>query len=142
MYLTFHGGQAWVTSTPPASNPADNDLIPNISEMTISISPETVEKGPYLGGTNAKLAQVTSVTAEASFTVDVPRLASPTLDLLRVSAASGANVWFRYREGAAGDTGSTTYTFTDAIVTSLESAGGEDGIVMSVTVRGRLTITS
>jgi hypothetical protein len=49
-------------------------------------------------------------------------------------------VWFRYREGLAADGGSTTYTFPNAIITSFESAGGADGITVSVTLSGTLTI--
>jgi hypothetical protein len=140
-YLTFYGGQAWVRAAAPASNPDPADLIPNISEMTISISPETSKKGPYLSnGDNSQYEQVTSVSREASFTLDLPQAASATIDLLRSRANSGERVWFRYREGLAADGGSTTYTFPSAIITSFESAGGADGITVSVTLSGTLTI--
>ncbi len=142
-YLTFYGGQAWVRAAPPASNPDPADLIPNISEITISISPETKTKGPYLSnGDNSTYKIINGIERSASFSVDVPQSASATLDLLRTRANNGERVWFQYREGLGSDGGSTTYTFTDAVIEKIESAGGADGIVMSVTITGPMTITT
>lgn len=142
-YLTFYGGQAWVRDAAPASAPDPADLIPNISEMTISISPETKTKGPYLSnGANLTYKIITGIEQSASFSIDVPQSASATLDLLRTRANNGQRVWFRYREGLGTDGGSTTYTFTDAVIEKIESAGGADGVVMSVTITGPMTITT
>lgn len=142
-YLTYYGGQAWVRTSPPASNPDPDDLIPNISEITISITPETKTKGPYpSNGDNSTYKVVNGIERSATFSVDVPQGASATLDLLRTRANTGERVWFRYREGLAADAGSTTYTFTDAIIEKFESAGGADGIVASFTITGPMTIST
>lgn len=141
-YLTFYGGQAWVRSSPPAVDPANTDLLPNVSEVTVSISQDEEQRGPYLSnGDNSKFTLITGVTCEISFSVDVPQALSATLDLLRTSANSAASVWFRYREGLATDGGATIYTITNGYVTSFESAGGADGISASVTIKGKVTIT-
>lgn len=142
-YLTFYGGQAWVRATAPATGgPTTADLIPNVSEATVSISADEDERGPYLSnGDNSKFTLVTGVTCEISLSVDVPQALSATLDLLRTSANSATPVWFRYREGLAADGGATMYTIANAYVTSFESAGGADGITASFTLKGKVTIT-
>ncbi len=132
MLLDAKAGALWVRTSAPTGQPDAADRLSYVSEFSFDVSKETQERGPYVG--DAAFTTSSNVTYEGSFSIEVPRAASPVINLLMTAAKSTSQkLWMQFREGEVdGSNLSAVHVFTGVTITSLSVSNDGETVTYEV----------
>lgn len=132
MLLDAKAGALWVRTSAPSGQPGTADRLSYVSEFSFDVSKETQERGPYVG--DAAFTTSSNVTYEGSFSIEVPRAASPVINMLMTAAESTSQkLWMQFREGEVdGSNSSAVHVFTGVTITSLSVSNDGETVTYEV----------
>lgn len=133
MLINAASGRLYFATSEPSGGPTEDDRVAFVSALTLDVTKETQERGPYVG--DPRFVTGTSVKYEGSFELDVPRVARPSVTLL-VDAAKNPTqkYWMLFREGetGTGTTSSATHKLTGVTITKLSVSNDGETVTYSV----------
>lgn len=131
--LDFSQGAAWFSTTAfPSGGPTAAQRIANISDISIQISKDTTERGPYIGDDKIITGQR---KVSGSFTIDLTRVANAVHDaiLAQANTAGTGTAYLRIRTGPATATESAMILdFTGVLITSATISNDDNIAQMEV----------